>query len=368
MAIRRPSRRGNLPVTTGGEAGPSELPENTEWEEGIGSSDEDNEEPTHKRGHEPEGDSEWVVLPVRGETSYSGEEQRFLDFSEVVPEPLEEDRPAPDWDDVELDWRDHIGWDDPIQEQIKHSRRRRSKTPSKTPPTVPTRAPRTLAAAAPPPEVASKAPAPAPAAANPPPPKPKPKKKSSLAQRAKMAPRPKSAKEALAEARKSEVPAAKQTKPTEERAPAQAPPKAKRQPSAPKPDKPAATRPAAQPAKPAKKRSSFPKTGQAQLDFVSKILVTALPGAELHKVRVAWDKRVFQALWRSHAARAAAEGDASLAVSASMLISVCERSPGGALVAAEVTWRDTPYAVWLDLSEKMVLAVHSPPELYLIGL
>jgi hypothetical protein len=98
-----------------------------------------------------------------------------------------------------------------------------------------------------------------------------------------------------------------------------------------------------------------------------------VPGAVVTVVKVADHRVVFQALWQAHRARAFAERNLALLVTAEVLLDASRRLPPGALLAVRFTWPTSPsgpseHAAWIDATTRSILASTGSPELYLAGL
>jgi hypothetical protein len=106
----------------------------------------------------------------------------------------------------------------------------------------------------------------------------------------------------------------------------------------------------------------------ASLRDPAALVSERLAGAHVLRVLPVTNRVVFQALWQAHRARASAEGDITLLVSADALLDAAGRLPEGALFAAELSWRGEAWAVWLDAARGALLAAARRPELLLAGL
>jgi hypothetical protein len=98
-----------------------------------------------------------------------------------------------------------------------------------------------------------------------------------------------------------------------------------------------------------------------------------VPGAVVSVVKVADHRVVFQALWQAHRARAFAERNLALLVTAEVLLDASRRLPPGALLAVRFTWPTSPggpseHAAWIDATTRSILTSTGSPELYLAGL
>lgn len=102
-------------------------------------------------------------------------------------------------------------------------------------------------------------------------------------------------------------------------------------------------------------------TGRSAVPAVSE----ALPGAEVETSAPVENVEVFRAVWRAHRSRAAHQRDLALVATASVLLDAIERVPRGALLACAVRFGAERVAAWVDADRGVLLAVASPPEVYL---
>lgn len=99
-----------------------------------------------------------------------------------------------------------------------------------------------------------------------------------------------------------------------------------------------------------------------------EVLRERLPDVEVLGLTTVHDRAVFRALWRSHRARARAEGALELLVTADVLLDAAERVPAGALHALHIRSAGRPWAAWVDGDRQVVLGLAPTPDIYLAGL
>jgi len=160
--------------------------------------------------------------------------------------------------------------------------------------------------------------------------------------------------EALASALQAEQAPAATPQPRPRKAAPSLPPRSAA-PPAPAPEAQAAPAPARPPAR---KRAGDP----------TSIVRDALPGAEVIRQVPVTKAEVFRALWSAHRARAQHEGDATLAVTATLLLDTVDRAPLGTLLAVRVRHGDAEWAGWIDLTRGVLVGVARPADIYLAGL
>ena len=192
-----------------------------------------------------------------------------------------------------------------------------------------------LAAAAPPPQASTAA-------------------QSSLADRA-AASRPMSAQEALAAALAAES----SQSPTAEAKQAQAKKKKKKKKR--KTEEASEAVAATQPA------ASAPQPLVASHD-PGGVVIGVFPTGEVRKATPVLNADVFKALWNAHRVRALHEEDLALVSAACVLLDAVDRLPPGGLCAVRARVGDRDHAIWVDTCRGSLLAITSPPEIYLAGL
>lgn len=100
---------------------------------------------------------------------------------------------------------------------------------------------------------------------------------------------------------------------------------------------------------------------------VAGVVAEAFPGSTLQTTQPVTNAEVFRAVWRAHRNRAIHARDLALLASASVLLDAVDRVPRGSLVACSVQSGADRYAVWVDADRNALLAIASPPEVFLVG-
>jgi hypothetical protein len=111
-----------------------------------------------------------------------------------------------------------------------------------------------------------------------------------------------------------------------------------------------------------------PPPAPARLKDASAVLANRLPGVTVRTTRPVANRDVYKALWTAHRARAVAEGDLVLAVTADVLMDAAGRVPEGALHTARIERGGEAWAAWVDTAAGVVLGLASPPDVYMAGL
>ncbi|MEZ4240227.1 MAG: hypothetical protein R3F59_29550 [Myxococcota bacterium] len=110
-----------------------------------------------------------------------------------------------------------------------------------------------------------------------------------------------------------------------------------------------------------------PTTTSFSVADYAVIVQHAFSGARVGEGLPVLNAEMFATLWRSHRARAVHDGDFALAAAASALIDAADRLPEGALAAGAATLNGEEWAVWVDLSRRVILAAARPAAVYLAG-
>lgn len=111
-----------------------------------------------------------------------------------------------------------------------------------------------------------------------------------------------------------------------------------------------------------------PAAAQAPMGDPLHVLRERLGDAAVDQLKRVDNRVVFQALWQAHRARAVADGDLAVIVTADVLLDADKRVPAGALFAARVGWRGQTVAVWVDAQRGTLLAFSATPDIHLAGL
>ena len=104
-------------------------------------------------------------------------------------------------------------------------------------------------------------------------------------------------------------------------------------------------------------------TGDAVVEILRELVADAVVLKRTSVVK----RDVFTAVWMSHQARAKLERDLPIAITAATLIDAARTVPEGHLVAVEVALGTDRRATWVDTKNRRVLATASPASIYLIG-
>ena len=97
-------------------------------------------------------------------------------------------------------------------------------------------------------------------------------------------------------------------------------------------------------------------------------MIGIFPAGEVRKAIPVVNADVFKALWSAHRVRALHEEDFALVSAACVLLDAVDRLPPGGLCAVRARVGDRDQAIWVDTCRGSLLAITSPPEIYLAGL
>jgi hypothetical protein len=91
-------------------------------------------------------------------------------------------------------------------------------------------------------------------------------------------------------------------------------------------------------------------------------------GGTIRDLKVPGDRRVLNALWQAHKARAQATGDLALFVTAGVIVDASQRVGPSGLAVGEATVGGASYAAFVDVERGVLLGLVQPAAVYLAGL
>lgn len=118
----------------------------------------------------------------------------------------------------------------------------------------------------------------------------------------------------------------------------------------------------------AKLDAAKPPAAPTRLQDPAVVLANRLPGVTVRMAKPVANRDVFHALWTAHRARAVAESNLQLIVSADVLLDAARRVPEGALCSARIDYNGAQYAAWVDTASGSVLGTAAPADVFLAGL
>lgn len=101
---------------------------------------------------------------------------------------------------------------------------------------------------------------------------------------------------------------------------------------------------------------------------VGEVVRQRLPGFELVSTHPVGSAEAFRAVWTGNRVRAALEDDFGLLVTADVLLDAATRVPPGALVGVRLEREGAAWALFVDGSRGVLLALLPRPEIHLAGL
>jgi hypothetical protein len=91
-------------------------------------------------------------------------------------------------------------------------------------------------------------------------------------------------------------------------------------------------------------------------------------GGTIRDLKVPGDRRVLNALWQAHKARAQATGDLAVFVTAGVIVDASQRVGPSGLAVGEATVGGASYAAFVDVERGVLLGLVQPAAVYLAGL
>ncbi len=112
------------------------------------------------------------------------------------------------------------------------------------------------------------------------------------------------------------------------------------------------------------------RASQTLTDRIQSLIVASLPGVgdiDVKAAKVADERDVLSALWKSHRSKFLSDGELERAVAAARVVDHLKNSPSGALIAAHAVTAASGYLVWIDLQSGSLVAAFADARAYFAG-
>ncbi len=112
------------------------------------------------------------------------------------------------------------------------------------------------------------------------------------------------------------------------------------------------------------------KASQTLTDRIQVLIEASLPGVgeiDVKAAKVADEREVLLALWKSHRSKFLSDGELERAVAAARVVDVLKHSVPGALIAAHALTAASDYLVWIDLQNGSLVAAFADARAYFAG-
>lgn len=112
------------------------------------------------------------------------------------------------------------------------------------------------------------------------------------------------------------------------------------------------------------------RMSQTLTDRVQALIEASLPGigtVDVKAAKVADERDVLLALWKSHRSKFLGDGELERAVAAARVVDSLKHSPDGALLAAHAVTDASDYLVWIDLQNGGLVAAFADARSYFAG-
>ena len=112
------------------------------------------------------------------------------------------------------------------------------------------------------------------------------------------------------------------------------------------------------------------RASQTLTDRIQVLIEASLPGVgeiDVKATKVADEREVLTALWKSHRSKFLSDGELERAVAASRVVDVLKHAPAGALIAAHAVTAASDYLVWIDLQNGSLVAAFADARAYFAG-
>jgi hypothetical protein len=112
------------------------------------------------------------------------------------------------------------------------------------------------------------------------------------------------------------------------------------------------------------------RASQTLTDRIQSLIEASLPGVgdiDVKAAKVADEREVLMALWKSHRGKFLSDGELERAVAASRLVDMLKHSPAGSLIAAHAVTAASDYLVWIDLQSGSLVAAFADARAYFAG-
>jgi len=112
------------------------------------------------------------------------------------------------------------------------------------------------------------------------------------------------------------------------------------------------------------------RTSQTLTDRIQSLIEASLPGVgdiDVKAAKVAEERDVLTALWKSHRSKFLSDGELERAVAAARVVDHLKQSPSGSLIAAHAVTAASDYLVWIDLQSGSLVAAFADARAYFAG-
>ena len=112
------------------------------------------------------------------------------------------------------------------------------------------------------------------------------------------------------------------------------------------------------------------RASQTLTDRIQVLIEASLPGVgdlDVKAAKVADEREVLSALWKSHRSKFLSDGELERAVAAARVVDSLKHAPNGALVAAHAVTAASDYLVWIDLQNGSLVAAFADARAYFAG-
>ena len=112
------------------------------------------------------------------------------------------------------------------------------------------------------------------------------------------------------------------------------------------------------------------RASQTLTDRIQSLVEASLPGVgdlDVKAAKIADEREVLIALWKSHRTKLLSDGELERAVAASRVVELLKQAPDGALIAAHAVTAASDYLVWIDLQSGSLVAAFADARAYFAG-
>ena len=112
------------------------------------------------------------------------------------------------------------------------------------------------------------------------------------------------------------------------------------------------------------------RASQTLTDRIQVLIEASLPGVgdlDVKAAKVADEREVLSALWKSHRSKFLSDGELERAVAAARVVDSLKHAPSGALIAAHAVTAASDYLVWIDLQSGSLVAAFADARAYFAG-
>ena len=112
------------------------------------------------------------------------------------------------------------------------------------------------------------------------------------------------------------------------------------------------------------------RASQTLTDRIQVLVEASLPGVgdlDVKAAKVADEREVLSALWKSHRSKFLSDGELERAVAAARVVDSLKHAPSGALIAAHAVTAASDYLVWIDLQSGSLVAAFADARAYFAG-